>query len=80
MMTPQKIFDYKMGWLPGYPVVVHSDLRDHAKDWCKTKLEKHQYKIREWTHIYAYTYFFETQEIADAFSHEFRSWVNKGTQ
>jgi len=77
-MKPLEIFDYKRGWMPGYEVVVHSDLRDHAKDWCKTKLEKHQYAIKTWTHIYAFTYCFERKEIADMFASEFKDWVNKG--
>jgi len=77
-MKPLEIFDYKRGWMPGYEVVVHSDLRDHAKDWCKTKLEKHQYAIKTWTHIYAFTYCFERKEIADMFTSEFKAWVNKG--
>ena len=77
-MKPLEIFDYKRGWMPGYEVVVHSDLRDHAKDWCKTKLEKHQYAIKNWTHIYAFTYYFERKEIADMFTSEFKDWVNKG--
>lgn len=77
-MTPQEIFDYKRRWMPGYEVVVHSDLRDHAKDWCKTHLEKHQYAIKSWTHIYAWTYCFEKIKVAQQFEEEFIDWVNKG--
>jgi ABC-type lipoprotein release transport system permease subunit len=74
-MTPQEIFDYKNSWLPGYEVKVHSDLRDHAKDWCKTNLEKHQYHIKTWTNIYQYSYYFEDLDQAAKFYAEFESWV-----
>jgi hypothetical protein len=76
--TPQEIFDYRLKWRPGYQVIVHSDLRDHAKDWCKINVEKHKYIIKNWTHIYAFTYCFEQKEIAYQFEKEFSSWVNKG--
>ena len=77
-MLPLEIFDYKRNWMPGHEVVVHSDLRDHAKDWCKTRLEKHQYAIKTWTHIYAFTYCFEREEVAALFMQEFKDWVDKG--
>lgn len=76
-MTPQEIFDYKRKWFPGHEVIVHSDLRDHARDWCKTRLEKHEYGI-SWTHPYAITYRFESIRVAQNFEHEFIDWVNKG--
>ena len=75
---PRYIFEYKLKWMPGVEVVVHSDLRDHAKDWCKNNLERWQYQIKEWTHPYAFTYRFEHQKLADKFSKEFASWVDKG--
>lgn len=78
MMTPQQIFDYKHKWLPGYQVIVHSDLRDHAKDWCKRNLEKCEYHIVPYTHVYAFTYYFENKHIGQQFEEEFISWVNKG--
>jgi len=77
-MTPQEISDHKMRWMPGHEVIVHSDLRDHAKDWCKTKLKMWEYKIVQWTHPYAFTYRFEHEHNAKEFAQEFKSWVNVG--
>ena len=77
-MTPQERADYKRKWLPGHEVIVHSDLRDHAKAWCKKHLEQHTYQIKQWTHVYAFTYCFESALHAEAFHIEFRNWVNLG--
>jgi len=78
IMTPQEIWDHKRKWMPGYEVVVHSDLRDRAEGWCKRNLDKQEYHIVPYTHVYAYTYRFENKNTGQQFEEEFIDWVNKG--
>jgi hypothetical protein len=75
-MTPQEIFEYKNRWLPkGYKVIIHSDLRSRAKDWCKQNLDKPQYHQEGWTNVYQDTFHFETCEDAAKFYAAFEGWV-----
>lgn len=66
-MTPQQIFDYRNSWLPGYDVVIHSDIGSQASDWCKANLRKEQWQLIKWVDVYAHSMRFETKEVADQF-------------
>lgn len=79
MNDPLEISDYKRKWMitGAYPVRLHTDLRDHGKDWCKTKLEKEEWDHKKFTGPYEDTYFFEDPIIAQQFEEEFVSWVIK---
>lgn len=79
-MTPQEIIEYKLTWKPGFEVVVHSDLDWKCKDWCRKTLDRHQWSMDNYTHVYAHTFRFEHEEHADAFREEFKDWVDKGTR
>lgn len=70
-MTPQEIADYKMRWMPGYAVSLHSDLDVQGKDWCRKQLQRHQWSFRPWTNLYAHTFYFENQNAAQNFTMEF---------
>lgn len=73
-MTPQEIFEYKQKWLPGTSVIIHSDLRREAVDWCKQNFSKHQWHYGKYTDVYRDTFWFETQEHADQFTKQFSKW------
>ena len=63
-MTPQEIHDYKLKWLPGNDVKVHSDLTVKAKDWCRRHLERYQWSMTQYTDVYEHTFHFEIDEDA----------------
>lgn len=59
------------------PVLIHTDLRTRAVDWCKEKLEKHEWDHKTFTDVYEDTFFFEHKEHSQHFAHEFIQWVNQ---
>lgn len=58
-MTPQETSDYKMRWMPGVSVTIHSDLRSQAKDWCKQWLNPIHWKHVKYTNVYEDTFHFQ---------------------
>lgn len=76
-MTPQEIVDYKMRWLPGHSVRLHSDLDIAGKDWCRRTLEQHQWSFAKYTNVYEHTFCFEDIRVAQNFEMEFSNWANK---
>lgn len=78
-MTPQEIAEYKMRWMANNPnaVRLHSDLTDQAKTWCRRQLERYQWSMTTWTHVYEHTFFFESLEIAQNFEMEFKPFTNQ---
>ena len=69
-MTPQEIFEYKMHWMPGHQVKIHSDLDWTATDWCKKNLKQWEWKVYNWTDVYEHTFAFEKEEDAVRFTTE----------
>jgi hypothetical protein len=78
-MTPQEIFEYKQRWMRngGHPVRLHSDLDVEGKTWCRRTLERHQWSFLAHTDVYEHTFYFEDQNIAQQFEHEFGKWANQ---
>ena len=78
-MTPQESFEYKNRWLSadGHPVRIHSDLDWRGKDWCRKRLERHQWSFSSYTAVYEHTFWFENQEYAQQFEQEFIDWIVK---
>ena len=77
MMTPQQIFDYKLGWKPGFSVRLHSDLHVDGKHWCKRNLEKQQWSFDTWTDVYEHTFRFELEEHAKQFEQLWPRFTNQ---
>jgi hypothetical protein len=75
-MTPQQIADYKLKWMPGYSVGLHSDLMDAAKVWCKRQVPKESWSCSTWTNVYEHTFHFEHIEAAQNFEIEFGGFAN----
>ena len=75
-MTPQEIFDYKLTWLPGYVVTLHSDLDWEGKRWCRRNLERHQWSFSAWTDMYEHTFYIENKIAAQNFELEFGRYAN----
>jgi hypothetical protein len=76
-MTPQQISDYKMRWMPGYTVRLHSDLDVRGKEWCRRELERHQWSFTAWTYVYEHTFHFEDILAAQQFATEFEKYANQ---
>lgn len=76
-MTPQQINDYKLKWLPGHTVRLHSDLSDRGKTWCRRQLERHQWSFTAWTNVYEHTFHFEDIRAAQNFQMEFGKYANQ---
>jgi hypothetical protein len=66
-MTPLEIHEYKNRWMPGHSVEIHSDKRDSAVQWCKSNLEKHQWKCTKWSDVYSSRFDFEHEKDASKF-------------
>jgi len=79
-MTPQEIFEYKLQWKPGYQVDVHSDLDVQCKTWCRSNLNRWEWSMDAFTHVYSHSFYFESQESALLFKQEFNQWVDKGKE
>ena len=76
-MTPQEQHEYKMRWMPGYPVRLHSDVSDQGKTWCRRQLERHQWSVTTWTHVYEHTFHFEDVQAAQNFEMEMKPYSNQ---
>lgn len=76
-MTPQEISDYKMRWMPGYAVRLHSDLDVQGKEWCRKQLQRHQWSFAAWTDVYEHTFYFESIRAAQNFEMEFGRFANQ---
>ena len=76
-MTPQEQHEYKMRWMPGYPVRLHSDVSDQGKTWCRRQLERHQWSVTTWTHVYEHTFHFEDVCAAQNFAMEMKPYSNQ---
>jgi hypothetical protein len=76
-MTPQEINDYKLKWLPGHSVRLHSDLDVQGKDWCRKTLERHEWSFMAWTYPYEHTFHFENIIVAQNFAMEFTPYADQ---
>lgn len=76
-MTPQEQHDYKLKWLPGYPVRLHSDLDVQGKTWCKRNVERHQWSFTTYTNVYEHTFHFELEEHANEFAKQWPEYINQ---
>lgn len=76
-MTPQEISDYKLKWLPGYSVRLHSDVVDRGKTWCRRQLERQQWSFTSWTYPYEHTFHFEELQAANNFEMEMKPYSNQ---
>lgn len=76
-MTPQEISDYKLRWMPGHTVRLHSDLDVQGKDWCRKKLERCQWSFTSFTYSYEHTFHFEDIRAAQNFAMEFGRYANQ---
>lgn len=76
-MTPQEISAYKIKWMPGVSVRLHSDLTDQAKTWCKRQLDKQCWSCTIWTAPYEHTFHFEDALVAQNFKMEFNKVTNQ---
>jgi hypothetical protein len=76
-MTPQEQHDYKLKWLPGYPVRLHSDLDVQGKTWCKRNVERHQWSFTTYTNVYEHTFHFELEEHAKLFAEQWPRFINQ---
>ena len=74
-MTPIEIHEYKMKWLPGVQVAVHSDLRSEAKDWCKLWMNPIHWKHTKWTDVYEDTFHFEKLRHAKGLVEKFPKYA-----
>ena len=67
-MTPQEIFDYKLGWKSySFSVPFHSDWEMEYSDYCKENFNKWQWDMYKWTNVYEHTMLFEMIKDADKF-------------
>lgn len=76
-MSPQEIFNYKLRWLPGHTVRLHSDLVDQGKTWCKRQCRKEEWSCTTWTAPYEHTFHFEDIQAAQNFEMEFNGFANQ---
>lgn len=76
-MTPQETHDYKLKWLPGKVVRLHSDLDWKGKDWCRKNLQRHKWSFTKWTANYEHTFHFEDETTAEEFASEFGPYANQ---
>lgn len=76
-LTPQETFDYKMSWLPGNQVALHSDLRMKGKDWCKDNVPQMDYKFIKYTGPYEDTYCFKNKSDAETLIELFPTYAKE---
>jgi hypothetical protein len=76
-MTPQEINDYKLKWLPGHSVRLHSDIGDAGKTWCRRSLARHEWSFTAWTYPYEHTFHFENVTVAQNFAMEFTPYADQ---
>lgn len=70
-MTPQDIAEYRLKWMPGHSVSVHSDKEQVCKGWCRASLCAHEWTISRNTDVYEHTFRFEHEAHARAFHEVF---------
>ena len=58
-LTPIEIHEYKLKWLPGFSVRLHSDMVDEGKKWCRRNLQRSDWSMSSWTAVYEHTFHFE---------------------
>ena len=76
-MTPQELFEYKRKWLSESPNRVQVDIDSHiwGKDWCRKKLERHQWSFDKYTQPDdSHTFSFESNEDASNFVKAYREY------
>ena len=66
-MTPIETYEYKLSWLPGRSVPIHSDHADKCKSWCRKNLPRHQWSMSSWSNVYEHTFHFELDDDAMSF-------------
>lgn len=76
-MTPQEAFKYKLRWMPGHGVKLHSDLLDKGIGWCKANVSKECWTYKRHTNVYEHTFRFEDIKAAQNFEMEFGSYAEK---
>lgn len=76
-MTPQEIFEYKMKWMPGHEVRIHSDVYDEAVAWCKQWLQPWHWKVTKWTYPYEHTFHFVGPHMAKGLSEALGKFANQ---
>lgn len=74
-MTPVEIHEYKLSWLPGVRVAVHSDLRSQAKDWCKQWMNPIHWKHTMWSDVYEDTFHFQYERQAKGLVEKFPEYA-----
>ena len=75
-MSPADRFDYKQNWKKNARAIyVHSDLRDEALQWCKSKLKQHQWHFDKLVSSYTDAYYFETVENTKLFVTDFEKAI-----
>tara|TARA_R110000868_G_scaffold295032_3_gene555448 strand:- start:42 stop:302 length:261 start_codon:yes stop_codon:yes gene_type:complete len=65
-MTPQQISDYKLKWMlleNNYMAVIHIDVSDKCKDWCKENLDKQSWIFGKWYGSYQHVIHFEKETV-----------------
>ena len=76
-MTPQEISDYKLRWMPGCTVRLHSDLDTKGKDWCRRHLDRWQWSFTTYTNVYEHTFHFEAEDDAVEFAKQWPEYTNQ---
>ena len=74
-MTPVEVFEYKLKWLPGVQVAIHSDLRDRAMGWCKQWMNPIHWKHNKWSGPYEDTFHFKTMQQAQGLVEQFPDYA-----
>lgn len=74
-MTPVEIFEYKLKWLPGIQVTLHSDIRQRGLDWCRAWMNPIHWKHSQWTGPYEDTFHFQKMSQAKGFMEKFPEWT-----
>ena len=71
-MTPLEIFEYKLKWRDEAHTVYSPDVFEFmAKDWCKNKLEPHQWHFKKLADTYMHAFLFEDEKQAIKFKYLF---------
>lgn len=68
-MTPVEIFEYKLSWKDKAHVVYSPCVFEYmAKDWCRNKLESHQWDFKKLADNYMHAFLFEDEKKANMFN------------
>lgn len=76
-LTPIEIHEYKLKWLPGFSVRLHSDMVDEGKKWCRRNLERSDWSMSSWTAVYEHTFHFENVLNAQNFEISMGRFANQ---